>query len=108
MPHLLVSALCLRAQLPTFACQRRGRTQEFFARLLAKHYRAAVHPERGKFRWFLLAAVNGVGNISFADGHAETHRWVDPRTKPPLVRDHPMPRTVEGDLCPLHKRGQSS
>ncbi|HOB99894.1 MAG TPA: sigma factor [Verrucomicrobiota bacterium] len=32
-------------------------TQEFFARLLAKHYLSAVHPERGKFRWFLLSAV---------------------------------------------------
>ena len=32
-------------------------TQEFFARLLAKDYLSAVHPERGRFRWFLLAAV---------------------------------------------------
>jgi RNA polymerase sigma-70 factor (ECF subfamily) len=32
-------------------------TQEFFARLLAKDYLAAVHPEKGKFRWFLLSAV---------------------------------------------------
>jgi len=32
-------------------------TQEFFARLLAKHYLSAVHPERGKFRWFLLSAI---------------------------------------------------
>jgi RNA polymerase sigma-70 factor (ECF subfamily) len=32
-------------------------TQEFFARLLAKHYLSAVQPERGKFRWFLLSAV---------------------------------------------------
>ncbi|HOC01182.1 MAG TPA: sigma-70 family RNA polymerase sigma factor [Verrucomicrobiota bacterium] len=32
-------------------------TQEFFARLLAKDYLAAVHPERGRFRWFLLCAV---------------------------------------------------
>lgn len=32
-------------------------TQEFFARLLARHFLAAVQPDRGKFRWFLLAAV---------------------------------------------------
>ncbi len=32
-------------------------TQEFFARLLAKHYLTAVRPEAGKFRWFLQAAV---------------------------------------------------
>ena len=25
------------------------------------------------------------GNFSFADGHVETHRWLDPRTVPPLV-----------------------
>jgi prepilin-type N-terminal cleavage/methylation domain-containing protein/prepilin-type processing-associated H-X9-DG protein len=27
---------------------------------------------------------NGAGGLSFADGHAEIRRWVDPRTKPPL------------------------
>jgi prepilin-type N-terminal cleavage/methylation domain-containing protein/prepilin-type processing-associated H-X9-DG protein len=43
---------------------------------------------------------NGAGNLSFADGHAEPHRWLDPRTKPPLVRDHPILRTVDGTSCP--------
>jgi prepilin-type N-terminal cleavage/methylation domain-containing protein/prepilin-type processing-associated H-X9-DG protein len=28
---------------------------------------------------------NGAGGISFADGHAEIHRWLDPRTKPPIT-----------------------
>ena len=32
-------------------------TQEFFARLLAKGYLTAVRPDKGRFRWFLLAAV---------------------------------------------------
>jgi type II secretory pathway pseudopilin PulG len=27
---------------------------------------------------------NGCSAISFADGHAEIHRWLDPRTEPPL------------------------
>ena len=27
---------------------------------------------------------NGAGGLSFADGHAEVHRWVDPRTRPPI------------------------
>ncbi len=27
---------------------------------------------------------NGAGNFSFADGHAVTHKWLDPRTKPPI------------------------
>lgn len=26
---------------------------------------------------------NGAGGVSFADGHVEIKRWVDPRTKPP-------------------------
>ena len=43
---------------------------------------------------------NGAGNFSFADGHAEPHRWLDPRTTPRLVRDHTIPRTVEGIPCP--------
>jgi prepilin-type processing-associated H-X9-DG protein len=30
---------------------------------------------------------NGAGGVSFCDGHAEVHRWVDPRTKPPLKKD---------------------
>ena len=31
-------------------------TQEFFARLLGKHYLSIVDRRRGKFRWFLLTA----------------------------------------------------
>lgn len=33
-------------------------TQEFFARLLRKHYLGQVAPDKGKFRSFLLAAFN--------------------------------------------------
>ena len=43
---------------------------------------------------------NGAGNLSFADGHVESHRWLDPRTKPPLIPNRPIPRTVEGNPCP--------
>jgi len=32
-------------------------TQEFFARLLQKNFVGAAQPERGKFRWFLLACL---------------------------------------------------
>jgi RNA polymerase sigma-70 factor (ECF subfamily) len=58
--------LCCAYWYPLYAyVRRRGYspddaqdlTQEFFARLLAKDYLAAVHPGRGKFRWFLLSAV---------------------------------------------------
>jgi prepilin-type N-terminal cleavage/methylation domain-containing protein/prepilin-type processing-associated H-X9-DG protein len=34
---------------------------------------------------------NGCSSISFADGHVEIHRWLDPRTEPPL-----FPRTTLG------------
>jgi prepilin-type N-terminal cleavage/methylation domain-containing protein/prepilin-type processing-associated H-X9-DG protein len=30
---------------------------------------------------------NGAGGFSFADGHSEIHRWVDPRTTPPFQSD---------------------
>ena len=34
----------------------------------------------------------GSGMLSFADGHAERHRWVESTTKPPLLRgrNHPL------------------
>jgi prepilin-type N-terminal cleavage/methylation domain-containing protein/prepilin-type processing-associated H-X9-DG protein len=28
---------------------------------------------------------NGAGGISFADGHAEVHKWIDPRTRQPIT-----------------------
>ncbi len=38
---------------------------------------------------------HGAGNLSFADGHAETHRWLDARTRPPLVKDTMLPRSFD-------------
>ncbi len=37
---------------------------------------------------------NGACGISFADGHAEIRKWVDPRTRPP-VKYYEMPLNVE-------------
>ncbi|MBI4327573.1 MAG: hypothetical protein HY674_20255 [Chloroflexi bacterium] len=37
---------------------------------------------------------DGSGNLSFADGHAESHKWLDLRTRPPLVRDRDLPLDV--------------
>jgi len=37
---------------------------------------------------------NGAGNLSYADGHAALHKWVDARTQPPLVRDHDLEMDV--------------
>jgi prepilin-type processing-associated H-X9-DG protein len=38
---------------------------------------------------------NGAGGLSFADGHAEIRKWVDPRTMPPLEN-----RFVKFVSCP--------
>ena len=29
---------------------------------------------------------NGAGNLAFADGHGESHKWRDSRTNPPMIR----------------------
>ncbi|MBI3417259.1 MAG: type II secretion system protein [Verrucomicrobia bacterium] len=34
---------------------------------------------------------NGAGGFSFADGHSEIKKWLDPRTTPPLVKDGLIP-----------------
>jgi hypothetical protein len=42
-------------------------------------------PER-QFMYDVPASYHGgSGALNFADGHSEIHRWVDPRTKPPLT-----------------------
>lgn len=40
---------------------------------------------------------NRAGNLSFADGHCETHKWIDPRTTPPLIAGLPV---VKDQSCP--------
>lgn len=37
---------------------------------------------------------NGAGGLSFADGHSEIRRWVDPRTVPPLRRNSTIPLNI--------------
>ena len=60
-----LSALCQAYWYPLYAYVRRhghqpddarDLTQEFFARLLEKHYLQSADPERGRFRSFLLTA----------------------------------------------------
>jgi prepilin-type N-terminal cleavage/methylation domain-containing protein/prepilin-type processing-associated H-X9-DG protein len=36
---------------------------------------------------------NGACGFSFADGHAETHKWLDQNTKAPILRTHPSSST---------------
>ncbi len=45
--------------------------------------RMPVEPEQ--FFHYPSSLHNGRGVVAFADGHAETHRWVDPRTTPPVT-----------------------
>jgi prepilin-type N-terminal cleavage/methylation domain-containing protein len=41
---------------------------------------------------------NGCSEISFADGHAENHKWMDPRTEPPMVMNsYPSGGSVAND-----------
>jgi len=40
-------------------------------------------PQRIHIIDYPASTHNGAGGLSFADGHAEIHKWVDPRTKPP-------------------------
>jgi len=44
-------------------------------------------PEEARFVIDFPASYHHrAGGVSFVDGHAEIHRWVDPRTMPPLRR----------------------
>jgi len=44
-------------------------------------------PSPASYSWLDLPASyhSKAGGLSFADGHAEIHRWRDPRTMPPLI-----------------------
>ncbi len=41
---------------------------------------------RAKMANYPASYHNGAGGLSFADGHAEIRKWIDSRTKPPLVK----------------------
>jgi prepilin-type processing-associated H-X9-DG protein len=34
---------------------------------------------------------NGAAGINFCDGHAEVHKWLDARTRPPIRKDYHLP-----------------
>jgi prepilin-type processing-associated H-X9-DG protein len=38
---------------------------------------------------------NGAGGFSFADGHAEIKRWLDPNSKAPVMRVNPCPENKQ-------------
>jgi prepilin-type N-terminal cleavage/methylation domain-containing protein/prepilin-type processing-associated H-X9-DG protein len=37
---------------------------------------------------------NGAAGLNFADGHSEIHKWLDPRTKPPIHYDNSLALNV--------------
>jgi prepilin-type processing-associated H-X9-DG protein len=39
----------------------------------------------------------GAGTVSFADGHADLHRWVEPTTTPPIGRVNQRAYPISGD-----------
>jgi prepilin-type N-terminal cleavage/methylation domain-containing protein len=39
---------------------------------------------------FPSSSHRGAGTVSFADSHVELHKWVDPRTRPPVKYDHSL------------------
>jgi prepilin-type N-terminal cleavage/methylation domain-containing protein/prepilin-type processing-associated H-X9-DG protein len=43
-------------------------------------------PQQWKIVDYPASYHNGAGGLSFADGHAEVHKWKDPRTRPVLKR----------------------
>ena len=75
-----LAVLCQRYWFPLYAYVRRrvadahdaqDLTQEFFARLLEKHYLAVADPQRGKFRCFLLASLKHFLANEWNRGHAQ-------------------------------------
>ena len=80
-PHAIhaLEALCRTYWYPLYAyVRRRGHashaaqdlTQEFFARLVERNILTAVRQERGKFRWFLLSALQRFLANEWNRGHA--------------------------------------
>ena len=61
---------------PAFIVRMPGDEQSFF------HYPSSQH--------------DGRGVLTFADGHAQTHRWTDPRTMPPVTGNI----IAHWDACP--------
>lgn len=48
---------------------------------------------------------DGAGSLSFADGHTESHRWLDERTRPKPVKDRMIsPRDFANGIASPHNR----
>lgn len=66
-------------------------------------------PNRWKIVDYPASYHNGAGGLSFADGHSEIRRWVDPRTVPPLSRnDIPLDQPSPGNQDVLWMQQRST
>jgi prepilin-type N-terminal cleavage/methylation domain-containing protein/prepilin-type processing-associated H-X9-DG protein len=45
---------------------------------------------------------SGAGTLSFADGHVELHKWLDPRTKPPVTYSSRLDFSLASDNPDVH------
>lgn len=52
------------------------------------------NPSAARIVDFPASYHNGAAGISFADGHSEIRKWVDPRTKPPHKYNNDLPLNV--------------
>jgi prepilin-type N-terminal cleavage/methylation domain-containing protein/prepilin-type processing-associated H-X9-DG protein len=57
-------------------------------------------PELAGFYDFPASYHNQAGGLSFADGHAEIHRWLDPRTMPLLQKNGLIPDVLASPRNP--------
>jgi len=60
-------------------------------------YCGAVSMVRDELANTPAAYHNGACGFMFADGHAEVHKWLDPRTKPPVLKNQLMAGGAGGD-----------
>ncbi len=59
-----------------------------------------VNPAGYAFTDYPGSYHNGAGSFVFADGHAEMHKWLDARTRPPLIGDTALPKLWTGTPSP--------
>ncbi len=79
-------------------------------------YFVVVMGKRGdsaEFVNFPASYHNGVGNLAFSDGHAESRKWRDPRTNPPMrngvyIGNNPTRSPDNSDIAWLQERTTGS
>lgn len=63
----------------------------------AAFWLSSAQERNARISSFPGSAHQGGATLSFADGHAESHRWVDPRTKPPVRNENYLTETESPD-----------